>query len=124
LQQGFTIGSHSIDHPRYATLSVEEQLYQTRASLRWLAERFPLRYRAFAFPHSDAGVPMTFFRVLFDEGTLDVSFGTGGMLPHFFARNFSRFTMEKTLLPAESILAKQYARVLYRTMTGRGIRRD
>ena len=124
LRQGFTIGSHSIDHPRYATLSVEEQLYQTRASLRWLEERFQLPYRAFAFPHSDAGVPLDFFRVLFDEGTLDVAFGTGGMLPHFFARNFQRFTMEKTLLPAESILAKQYARVLYRTMTGRGIRRD
>jgi peptidoglycan/xylan/chitin deacetylase (PgdA/CDA1 family) len=124
LQQGFTIGSHSIDHPRYATLSVEEQLYQTRASLRLLEERFQLRYRAFAFPHSDAGVTMTFFRVLFDEGTLDVSFGTGGMLPHFFARNFQRFSMEKTLLPAENILTKQYARVLYRTMTGRGVRRD
>lgn len=124
LQQGFTIGSHSIDHPRYATLSVEEQLDQTRASLRWLEERFQIHYRAFAFPHSDAGVTMDFFRVLFDEGTLEVSFGTGGMLPHFFARNFQRFTMEKTLLPAESILAKQYARALYRTMTGRGIRRD
>jgi peptidoglycan/xylan/chitin deacetylase (PgdA/CDA1 family) len=124
LQQGFTIGSHSIDHPRYATLSLEEQLHQTRASLQFLAERFQIHYRAFAFPHSDAGVTMDFFRVLFDEGDIDVSFGTGGMLPHFFARNFQRFTMEKTLLPAESILAKQYARVLYRTMTGRRIRRD
>jgi peptidoglycan/xylan/chitin deacetylase (PgdA/CDA1 family) len=123
LQHGFAIGSHSLDHPRYATLSVEEQLAQTRTSLRWLAERFQLRYRAFAFPHSDAGVPLDFFRVLFDEGTLEVSFGTGGMLPHFFSRNFSRFTMEKTVLPAERILAKQYARVLYRTMRGRGIRR-
>jgi peptidoglycan/xylan/chitin deacetylase (PgdA/CDA1 family) len=124
LKQGFTIGSHSIDHPLYATLSVEEQLYQTRESLRFLAERFQIRYRAFAFPHSDAGVTMDFFRVLFDKGHLDVSFGTGGMLPHFFARNFQRFTMEKTLLPAESILAKQYVRFLYRTMTGRGIRHN
>ena len=122
LKQGFTIGSHSIDHPLYATLSVEDQLYQTLESLRFLEERFQIRYRAFAFPHSDAGVTMDFFRVLFDEGNLDVSFGTGGMLPHFFARNFQRFSMEKTLLPAESILAKQYARFLYRTMTGRGIR--
>jgi hypothetical protein len=61
--------------------------------------------------------------VLFDEGNLDVSFGTGGMLPHFFSRNFQRIAMEEPLLPAESILAKQYARVLYRTMIGRGIRR-
>jgi peptidoglycan/xylan/chitin deacetylase (PgdA/CDA1 family) len=122
LQHGFAIGSHSIDHPLYATLSVAEQLYQTRESLRFLEERFQIRYRAFAFPHSDAGVKLSFFRVLFDEGSLDVSFGTGGMLSHFFSRNLQRFTMEKTLLPAESILAKQYARFLYRTMTGRGIR--
>jgi len=124
LKQGFTIGSHSIDHPRYATLSLEDQLYQTRASLRFLKERFQIHSRAFAFPHSDAGVKMDFFRALFSDGTLDVSFGTGGMLPHFFSRNLQRFTMEKTLLPAENILAKQYARVLYRTMTGRGIRRQ
>jgi hypothetical protein len=67
---------------------------------------------------------MDFFRVLFGEENLDVSFGTGGMLPHFFSRNLQRFAMEETLLPAESILAKQYARVLYRTMTGQGIRRS
>jgi peptidoglycan/xylan/chitin deacetylase (PgdA/CDA1 family) len=122
LKHGFAIGSHSVDHPLYATLSVEEQLSQTRESLRFLAERFQIHYRAFAFPHSDTGVKMDFFRVLFAEGNLDVSFGTGGMLPHFFSRNFERFTMEKTSLPAERILAKQYARFLYRTMTGRGIR--
>jgi peptidoglycan/xylan/chitin deacetylase (PgdA/CDA1 family) len=124
LKQGFTIGSHSIDHPLYATLSVEEQLYQTRESLRFLEERFQLPYRAFAFPHSDACVKLDFFRVLFGEGSLDVAFGTGGMLRHFFSRNLQRFTMEKTLLPAESILAKQYARVVYRTLTSRGIRRN
>ena len=123
LKQGFTIGSHSIDHPLYAMLSIEEQLNQTRASLQFLEERFQLPYRAFAFPHSDTGVKIDFFRVLFDEGNLDVSFGTGGMLPHFFSRNFQRIAMEEPLLPAESILAKQYARVLYRTMIGRGIRR-
>jgi hypothetical protein len=102
---------------------VEEQLYQTHASLRLLAERFQLRYRAFAFPHSDAGVTMDFFRPLYEDGNLDVSFGTGGMLPHFFSRHFQRFAMEEPMLSAESILAKQYARVLYRTMTGRGTRR-
>jgi peptidoglycan/xylan/chitin deacetylase (PgdA/CDA1 family) len=122
LNQGFTVGSHSIDHPLYATLSLEEQLYQTRTSLQFLEARFQIHSRAFAFPHSDAGVKIDFFRTLFNEGTLDVSFGTGGMLPHFFSPNFQRFNMEKTQLPAESILAKQYARVLYRRMTGRGIR--
>jgi hypothetical protein len=124
LKQGFTIGSHSIDHPLYATLSLEDQLYQTRVSLRFLEERFQLSYRAFAFPHSDAGVKMDFFHELFEQENLDVSFGTGGMLPHFFSYNFQRFSMEKTVLPIERILAKQYARVLYRRAMGRRIRRS
>jgi len=35
-EQGFRIGSHSLDHPLYSVLSLEEQLKQTKKSLEWI----------------------------------------------------------------------------------------
>jgi hypothetical protein len=55
--------------------------------------------------------------VLFGEGSLEVSFGTGGMLPRFFSRNLACFKMEKPMLPAKTILSKQYARNFYRSVS-------
>jgi len=118
LKQGFTIGAHSVDHPLYADLPLAEQVRQTRESMQLLVERFQIDYRAFAFPHSDAGVPPEFFKELFQHRQLVVSFGTRGMVKHPFTRNLERFTMEKTSLPARQIVAKQYGRGLYRRLAG------
>ena len=38
LKLGHAVGAHSIDHPRYADLSLEEQLHQTRDQ-RQICER-------------------------------------------------------------------------------------
>ena len=113
LDKGFTIGAHSHDHPLYADLSLDEQIAQTRTSLQWLDARFGVRPRAFAFPHNDSGVDATFFNAVFSEPPLDVSFGTGGMVGHFYPRNIERFTMEKTSAPAARILARQFLRAAY-----------
>lgn len=110
LQQGFTVGAHSLDHPLYAAVPLAEQLRQTRASMAFLIDRFQIDYRTFAFPHSDAGVAAGFFETLFPTGELAVSFGTRGMVPHFFPRNLERFSMEKTQLPARQVVAWQSLR--------------
>jgi len=119
LKQGFTIGAHSVDHPLYADLSLEEQVRQTNDSRQFLVERFQIDCRAFAFPHSDAGVTAAFFERLFAPRQLAVSFGTAGMVRHFFARNLERFSMEKTSLPARRIVAKHYARGLCKRLVGK-----
>jgi peptidoglycan/xylan/chitin deacetylase (PgdA/CDA1 family) len=121
LAQGFTIGAHSVDHPLYSELSLADQLFQTEESLRFVAGRFQVAYRAFAFPHSDSGVGRQFFQRLHGEGKLDVSFGTAGMVKHSCAQNLERFTMEKTLLPARRVLARQYPRAIYRTFLRPGV---
>jgi peptidoglycan/xylan/chitin deacetylase (PgdA/CDA1 family) len=116
LRQGFTIGAHSVDHPLYSELSLENQLFQTEESLRFLSERFQISYRAFAFPHTDRGVGREFFETLHVSRQLDVSFGTDGMAKHFFPRNLERFTLEKTSLPARRVLSKQYPKAIYRNL--------
>ncbi|HVZ84477.1 MAG TPA: polysaccharide deacetylase family protein [Terracidiphilus sp.] len=113
LNQGFSIGAHSHDHPHYADLSLADQLAQTCTSMEFLETRFAIQPKSFAFPHNDVGVGPEFFARVFDEKLLDVSFGTAGLVPHFHPRNIERFTMEKTDAPAAQILAHQFARSAY-----------
>lgn len=113
LNQGFDIGAHSHDHPLYAEIPLAEQLSQTRMSMQLLETRFGVSQKAFAFPHTDSGVDERFFNAVFSEPLLDVSFGTGGLAPHFHPRNIERVSMEKTSAPTARILARQFARATY-----------
>jgi peptidoglycan/xylan/chitin deacetylase (PgdA/CDA1 family) len=117
--QGFSIGSHSIDHPLYGELSLEDQLGQTRASMEFLEKRFGAAPKAFAFPHNDDGVADEFFDAIFSKGMLDVSFGTSGLVAHRYPRNIQRVSMEKTPASCARILSKQFARATYRRLRAR-----
>lgn len=114
LEQGFAIGAHSIDHPLYSELSLDEQLRQTSESLNWLSNRFDYDCQAFAFPFRDVGVSPEFFQLAFSSGSLKVSFGTGGMHRHYFPRNLTRNTMENTNHNAQQILAREFSVTLLR----------
>ena len=114
MRQGFDIGAHSVDHPLYSDLTLDEQLRQTRDSLYWLSEHFHYECRAFAFPYRDAGVSPEFFQKAFADGRLKVSFGIHGMQRHFFPRNLERFTMEQAHLSAAQALARELVVTLFR----------
>ena len=118
LRDGFTIGGHSVDHPFYGDLTLDEQLRQTRESVNFLRDEFGVQERAFAFPHSDDGVSRTFFERAFGDGTLQISFGTGGLLRDACPGHFQRFSMEKTRLSPSTTVARQYARRLFRRVSG------
>jgi peptidoglycan/xylan/chitin deacetylase (PgdA/CDA1 family) len=120
IKDGFTIGAHSIDHPLYSLLLLEEQLYQTIESVKLIKDKFCLDYGAFAFPHSDNGVSKIFFEELSSSGLVNVSFGTGGILSDSIPNNFQRFSLEKPLIPPNKIIAFQYARKLSKLLTGNG----
>lgn len=113
---GFTIGAHSIDHPLYADISLEEQLRQTIESVTFVRNRFNLDYGAFAFPHSDNGVSEQYFHQIEESGLVDVSFGTAGMIADSVPNHFQRFSLEKPLLPAKNIFTYQYAKRLWRNI--------
>ena len=114
IKMGFTIGAHSVDHPLYTELSLEEQLRQTKESVNWLSAAYGCKCESFAFPFNDDGVSIDFFRKCFEDGEIKISFGTGGMNRHSFPRNLERFTMEKTDVPAVQILARQFGKTLFR----------
>lgn len=114
MKQGFSIGAHSIDHPLYSELSLDEQLAQTLDSVGWLSSRFHYDCEAFAFPYRDAGISPEFFEKAFADGRLKVSFGTSGMHRHFFKRNLTRCTMEDPGHRAAEILGREFAVTLLR----------
>jgi peptidoglycan/xylan/chitin deacetylase (PgdA/CDA1 family) len=118
LRHGFSIGAHSIDHPLYSSLHLDEQVRQTVESLRFVRETFSLTYGAFAFPHKDYGISREFFCSLQDTGLVDVSFGTAGMIPDDIRGNLQRFSMEIPPLPADRIVALECARKLRRIAKG------
>jgi peptidoglycan/xylan/chitin deacetylase (PgdA/CDA1 family) len=125
LAMGFSIGGHSVDHPAYADLRLEEQLSQTLESVGAVRSQFGLSYGAFAFPHGAAGVSRKFFAKAFATGELDVSFGTGGMLKDSSPRHFERFSCEYDRSPAERTIARNYARSLFKALMGaQTVRRD
>jgi peptidoglycan/xylan/chitin deacetylase (PgdA/CDA1 family) len=114
VRDGFAIGGHSVDHPFYGDLPLNEQLGQTRQSVEFVKKEFGVDYRAFAFPHSDTGVSREFFESTYGDSTLQISFGTGGLLGNPWPRHFQRFSMEKTSQLATPIVCRQYARRLFR----------
>lgn len=102
IEDGFDIGSHSIDHPLYKYLSLNEQLKQTHESFNFLKDKFPMPYRAFAFPHNDKGVK-DFFKETHYNGDIEISFGTSGFNKGFCNNNLQRQSMENTNDSAKEI---------------------
>ena len=47
---GFTFGAHSMDHPDYRKLLLQEQLDQTIKSIQYVCENYRSEIKSFAFP--------------------------------------------------------------------------
>jgi peptidoglycan/xylan/chitin deacetylase (PgdA/CDA1 family) len=114
ISDGFTIGAHSIDHPLYKELALEEQLRQTTQSISFVREKFQLPYSVFAFPHTDNGVTTTFFNQIHKSRLVDISFGTSGMIEDIIPNNLQRISFENPLLPCKDIIALQCAKRMWR----------
>ena len=103
VNQGFSFGGHSVDHPEYRLISEQEQLLQTKKSIDYVQQNFELSYRTFSFPFTDAGVTNHFFEETYKNKVAEITFGTAGLKKEIFKNHFHRipaensFTLEKTL---------------------------
>lgn len=77
-RKGFHFGAHSVDHPRYSLIGFREQLKQTKSSIEIIDEKFNIKEKLFAFPFSDRGINEFFFEKIYQEGIVDITFGTSG----------------------------------------------
>ncbi|MDR0798803.1 MAG: polysaccharide deacetylase family protein [Dysgonamonadaceae bacterium] len=92
-QKGFTIGAHSIDHPRYAQLEKTEQIRQTLDSCAYVKKTFNEPKTFFSFPFSEDDVPDSFMKAIRPQ--VDLSFGIRGMKIGQEGRLVGRIDMEK-----------------------------
>ncbi len=104
--QGFHFGAHSIDHPEYFRLSLEEQIRQTQESVRKVQKDFNLTYKTFAFPFTDFNVSNKFFETIRKEKICDTTFGTAGMKKDTVTSNYQRIPCEDNDYLAQQIVKK------------------
>jgi peptidoglycan/xylan/chitin deacetylase (PgdA/CDA1 family) len=117
--QGFTVGAHSIDHPRYDRLPLQEQLRQTQVSMEAVRSRLQLPYRAFAIPFTDIGIKRDFFESVFKQGMVDMLFCTREMMEDEFAeRCVHRLWMEISGGDGDRYLRAYLANKLIRRLWG------
>lgn len=110
IKDGFTIGSHSIDHPDYRYLPLESQLIQTKVSTNAISNNFSLSYRCFAFPFTDYGVSADFFSEIYNKNdpVIDISFGGAGLKKDSYPAHFQRIPMDEKNFPAKTIINSEY----------------
>jgi peptidoglycan/xylan/chitin deacetylase (PgdA/CDA1 family) len=116
IEDGFTIGAHSKNHPKYFDISIDEQVAQTIESVDFLVQKFNLEYKVFSFPFTDDGIGVEFFKKI--EGKLDLTFGTAGLKNDVIPNNLQRIPMEENKKGIE-IIKSQYLYYLLKMFVGK-----
>ena len=116
--QGFTIGAHSVDHPYYYEISLEEQLSQTFSSLEFVSSIIHQKLRLFAFPFTDFKVSKKFFKEI--TPAIDLSFGTSNFKNDEILFNYQRIAGEQKAMDSlESIIKKEYLKYEVKRFLGK-----
>lgn len=120
-KEGVTIGAHSMDHPLYSRLTLEDQLRQTSESIAWVQENFREKWRLFAFPFTDHGVGREFFERVHDKHNpmADLTFGTAGLKRDITPRHLQRVPVEAYADSAERQIRGKYLFCLLLKILGR-----
>lgn len=108
IRKGFTFGSHSIDHPVYQNLQIEEQIRQTVESSKVMTSKFGLPYRIFSFPFTDSGISGSFFEKINSSAKFDLTFGCAGMKSDSFYRNIQRIPAEEYDVSLKKRIKRDY----------------
>lgn len=103
--EGVYIGGHSMDHPYFHEIDLEEQVRQTQASLDWVQEKLNVDYRFFSFPFTDDGVTADWRKRV----DVDLSFGTQKIKQENWPMHFQRVSMEHAHRSGRSILWSAHA---------------
>jgi peptidoglycan/xylan/chitin deacetylase (PgdA/CDA1 family) len=96
LDDGHSLGGHSMDHPEYYLLSPEEQWTQAWESCDWIREHFAIDPVPFAFPFTDWKVAPAFFQRWQEETDGALIFGTRGVHAGTIPQHVQRIPVERT----------------------------
>ncbi len=108
IKRGFTIGSHSIDHPYFKLIDIKEQKRQVIEAAKFIESNFDLTNRYFSFPFSDDGISKQLFQWLFNEERFKLSFGVSGLKQDVYSSHLHRIPIEASSDSAEKIVKTEY----------------
>jgi peptidoglycan/xylan/chitin deacetylase (PgdA/CDA1 family) len=117
LRNNLTIGGHSIDHPDFTELSLEDQVNQTLSCMNDLVSRFQLDYKAFAFPYNDRALDTALFERISDS--IDVSFGSSGFARDEFKMHFQRGSIDNSTQRFKRAMAVLFSKYYGQKITGK-----
>ena len=117
LRNNMTIGGHSIDHPDFTELSLEDQVNQTLSCMNDLVSRFQLDYKAFAFPYNDRALDTALFERISDS--IDVSFGSSGFARDEFKMHFQRGSIDNSTQGFKRAMAVLFSKYYGYKITGK-----
>ena len=104
IKQGFHFGAHSLDHPEYQHIELEEQIRQTKESVQKICTDFSFDYKIFSFPFTDYNVSTKFFKQLKEHNIAEYTFGCAGQKKDSVPTNFQRIPFEMAHLSGKEIL--------------------
>jgi peptidoglycan/xylan/chitin deacetylase (PgdA/CDA1 family) len=116
ISQGFTIGAHSVDHPLFASLHLQEQVSQTADCLQWLETKFGIKEHLMSFPFTDHGVGLQYFRTIRQHYPDLISFGTAGLKNDCTPYHYQRIPMETNECDAEKAMKHEYLYFLMKAL--------
>ena len=106
-ERGFEFGSHSINHPHFYTLPLNEQLDQAIGCEKELKKQINLSHRLFSFPFGQEY--LNYVAIKMHQGSHELVFGTANMRPGG-ANLVNRIAMDGTAYSARSIIIGEYLR--------------
>lgn len=120
IEDGFTFGSHSQNHPTYNKISLEDQIQQTLLSQEYLTQRFQLPYQTFAFPFTDDGVSKAFFDKILGDEKFQLTFGGAGLKHEQIKGQLQRFGMETQQLSSpQQLIHTEYCYYIIKSIFGK-----
>lgn len=118
IAKGFTFGAHSIDHPLYSSLSIQEQIRQTEDCMNALQKQFVLDGEYFSFPFTDHGVTSSFFDQVLNPAKpiAEITFGCSGLKKEDIPLHFQRIPIEIGNYSAEEVVYGEYLYYLAKSL--------
>jgi len=99
-KKGFSIGAHSLNHPYYPLLSLEEQVNQTISSCKFVNKMLSTKNCCFSFPHSDIELTQNLFKAL-KQSDIPLLFGIQNQKNEISNNMLHRFNAERPGLDLE-----------------------
>lgn len=116
--EGVNIGAHSLDHPLFSELNIDEQVRQVEDSMLWVKDNLGDNNYSFSFPFTDFGLGKELFEKIYsiEDSPLNISFGTAGIKKDSIQNHIQRIPMENNIKSAKQIVHGEYSYFLLKAL--------